>query len=207
MTSEAEKNMDRLTDELNLSDEDLRAALTEMKTYVDITEEDLRKIYVLAFKHARERVVLNVRVAEIMVKNVVTAERETRIDEVIRLLADHNISGLPIVDDNKRVIGVVSEADIVSVTGLKRGHTFKEIMRHLLGEPLPERKGDSRAMDIMSAPAITVHPEEGLQKAARILDERRIKRLPVVDQEGRLLGIVSRADIVRLMGQKWNAFS
>jgi CBS-domain-containing membrane protein len=199
--------MNNLPGESILSDEDLRAALSEMRTYVDITEEDLGKIFALALKHARERLALDIPVGEVMTRSVKCVRKDTAIEEVIRLFSENNISGVPVVDDENRVIGVVSEADVLSITGMKRGHTFKDIMRHILGEPLPERKEGDRVEDIMSSPAITISLDARLHAAATLLDERKIKRLPVVDSHGRVAGIISRADIVRSMGKRWRTSS
>src|SRR4030067_2137023 len=123
-----------------LSDQDLREALKELKTYVDITEEDLRKIYAIALKHARRRLGETVLVRDIMTKDVVKVKRDTNLQEAARRLSGLRLSGMPAVEDANKVIGVISEADILSLAGVKRGHTFKDILRHVLGEPLPGRK-------------------------------------------------------------------
>jgi len=96
---------------------------------------------------------------------------------------------------------VVTEADILAMTGMREGHSFKDILRHVLGEPLPERRGGSNVSDIMTTPAITVSPDADIREVARILDAKRIKRLPVVDTARKLIGIISRGDIVRAMGR------
>ncbi len=184
------------------SEGDLRAALKEMKTYVDITEEDLIKIYEIAARHARERIARMVPVSEVMTKDVVTIKRNADLNEAARLLSENRISGMPVVDDDNRVIGVISEADILILAGLKKEPTFMDIVHAVLGDPKPAHKKASRAEDVMSFPPITSKPDDGVMDVALILDERRIKRLPVVDSEGRLLGIISRADIVRSMGKK-----
>jgi CBS-domain-containing membrane protein len=194
-----DKNHADITPEL--SDQDLREALKELKTYVDITEEDLRKIYAIALKHARRRLGETVLVRDIMTKDVVKVKRDTNLQEAARRLSGLRISGMPVVDDANRVIGVISEADILSLAGVKRGHTFKDILRHVLGEPLPGRKKGNTVGDVMSSPAITTGPDTDIREVAAILDDRRIKRLPVVDTEGKLAGIVSREDIVRMMGK------
>lgn len=184
------------------SEGDLRAALKEMKTYVDITEEDLKKIYAIAARHARERFARMVPVSDVMTREVITIKRDADLNEAVRLLSENRISGMPVVDDNNRVIGVISEADILILAGLKREPTFKDIVHAVLGDPMPAHKRANRAEDVMSFPPITSKPDDGVMDVALILDERRIKRLPVVDGEGRLLGIISRADIVRSMGKK-----
>lgn len=192
----AEKQRD-----VDISDEDLRGALKEIKAYVDITEEDLKKIYTIALRHARERLAHNVLVDEVMTKKVVAVKKYDDIQEAARLLTENRISGLPVVDAENSVLGVVTEADILSMTGIKDGHNFRDILRHILGEPLPERKSGHLVGDIMTSPAITTRPDADIKEVAKILDEKRIKRLPVVDRKNKLVGVISRADIVRAIGK------
>jgi len=185
------------------SEEDLRAALKAMRTYVDITEEDLRKIYAIALRHARERTASQTLVRDAMTKTSVTIRRDADLHAAAALLSEHKISGMPVVDDANRVIGVISEADILTLTGMKREHTFKDILRTILGEPVPRRAPEGKTVEnVMSFPPVTGKPDDTISDVAKILDERRIKRLPVVDNEGKLLGIISRADIVRTIGSK-----
>jgi len=185
------------------SEDDLRAALKEMRTYVDITEEDLKKIYEIALRHARERMTSQVLVREAMTKNAVTVRRDADLHAAAALLSENRISGMPVVDDNNRVIGVISEADILMLTGMKREHTFKDILRTILGEPVPAPVAHgSKVENVMSFPPVTSKADDTIADVAKILDERRIKRLPVVDNDGKLLGIISRADIVRTIGSR-----
>ncbi|MDD1679565.1 MAG: CBS domain-containing protein, partial [Methanomicrobiales archaeon] len=184
------------------SEEDLRAALSDMKTYVDVTEEDLLKIYSLALRHARERLTINMKVSEVMTIDTVAINEDADIEEAIRLFSGHRVSGLPVVNNENRVMGVITEADILSVMGMKRGHTFKDIVARLLGEPVPGNKAGSTVRQVMTSPAIITTPDASILEVAGILEERRIKRLPVVDAGGVLVGIVSRADIVRVVGKK-----
>ena len=184
------------------SDDDLRAALKEMKAYMDVTEEDLKKIYEIALRHARERIVSRILVKDIMMTTVVSIKRNADLHEAARLLSENRISGMPVVDDNNRVIGVISEADVLMLAGMKREHTFKDILRNILGEPVPARSGGNKVEDVMSFPPITSKADDEVMEVAKIFEERRIKRLPVVDNDGKLLGIVSRADIVRAIGKK-----
>lgn len=187
--------------DVDISNEDLSAALREIKTYVDITEEDLKRIYSIALRHAQERLARKVAVKDVMTENVVAVRKHDDINEAARLLSEQRISGLPVVDTENAVLGVVTEADILSMTGMREGHSFRDILRHILGEPLPERKRGHLVGDIMTIPAVTTHPDEDIKEVARILDEKRIKRLPVVDEQNKLVGIISRADIVRAMSR------
>jgi CBS domain-containing membrane protein len=185
-----------------LSDEDLQAALRELKSYVDITEDDLKKIYEIALRHAQMRIVLHLPVRAVMSEHVITIAHDIDLHEAAQILSQNRISGAPVVDEQGRIVGVLSEADILTLAGMKREHTFKDILRHVLGEPVPSRKKGKRVEDVMSFPPITAKTDDDIGDVANILDDRRIKRLPVVDDNGNLVGIISRADIVRVIGRK-----
>lgn len=186
----------------NVTLEDLRDALRKMKTYVDITEEDLKKIYEIAIRHAQVRVASQIPTKEVMTKNVVFVKRDADLHEAARILSENRISGMPVIDDNNHVIGVISEADLLMLAGLKKEHAFKDIVHHILGEPVSARKGGNRVEDVMSFPPITSMADDDIAEVANVLDEKRIKRLPVVDADGRLIGIISRADIVKAISKK-----
>ena len=194
--------MNEMTKYCQISDEDLRAALKEMKTYMDITEDDLKKIYTIALRYAEQRVARRIFVRDVMTRNVIKVREDADLNEVTILLSEHRISGLPVVDGEDRVIGMITEADVLAMAGMKKGHVFKDIIRHILGEPLSGHKGSKRLRDVMTSPAITTGPEADIREIALTLDEKRIKRLPVVDEQGRLIGVISRADIVRAIGAK-----
>ncbi|MEV7061699.1 CBS domain-containing protein [Streptomyces collinus] len=122
-------------------------------------------------------------VGEVMTSDVVQACRTTPFKEVVRLLDHHRISGLPVVDDDDKVLGVVSGTDLVRAQANRAGRD-------------PARA--VTAQDLMSAPAITVHPEQSVPDAARLMERRGVERLPVVDEEDRLIGIATRRDLLRV---------
>ncbi|OGW58439.1 MAG: hypothetical protein A2Z09_06135 [Nitrospirae bacterium RBG_16_43_8] len=186
----------------DISGEDLRAALREVKTYIDITEEDLRKIYEIALRHAKERLALKIPVKDVMTRPVIAIKEDSDINEAARVFSEGNVSGLPVVDNENSVIGVITEADILSAAGMGKGYTFKDLLRHILGEPTRKKKKGDKVKEIMTTPAITTKPDADIREVAGILDEKKIKRLPVIDDENRLIGIISRADIVRAFNKK-----
>lgn len=136
-------------------------------------------------------------IEDVMTKDVATAEVGTPLRDVAALLAEKKISGLPVVHDG-RVVGVVSEADILAK---ERGEARER--RGLFGFLVDDRaaaelKLEARtAGEAMTAPAVTIAPGRPVAEAAATMIDERVNRLPVVDRDGRLLGIVTRADLVR----------
>ena len=131
-------------------------------------------------------------VASVMTADVVTVTPGAPYKEVIERLRERRVSAAPVVDSERHVIGVVSEADLL----LKEERPDQEPGGALV-HPHDAAKAEARnAAALMSAPAVTVRPEATLTEAARLMHRRHVKRLPVVDNEGRLVGIVSRADLL-----------
>ncbi len=186
----------------SISEDDLRYALAQLKTYVDITEEDLLKIYVLAVRNARMRRSTMIPVHSVMTVTVATATRDMNIHEAARLLSEHRISGMPVVDDDNRVIGVISEADIPLFEGAGIRNRIRNVLRNIVGRSVPADIDSERVGEVMNTPPITTEPDADIKEVAAVLDMQRIKRLPVVDHEGKLLGIISRGDIIRAMGKR-----
>ena len=108
---------------------------------------------------------------DVMTTNVVSVSPNETVDEAARLLTFHDISGLPVCD-GERVVGVVSEADLIGKSGSTVG-------------------------EVMTSPAVSVTESTGLEHVAEMLTQQRIRRLPVVDSQGRLVGVVSRRDVLR----------
>jgi len=186
----------------DICDEDVAAAVKELKLSISLSAGDLQNIYAVAYRHAQARFASAMHVRDAMTRNVFSLNKFDDIGRAVRVLSERNISGIPVVDRENRVVGIVSEADVVSMVGSRRSHTFKEILRSMVGHPLPERKMGHLVGDIMTSPAISVTPDTKISEAVRLMDGRRIRRLPVVDKDERLVGLISRSDIVRTMGKK-----
>ncbi len=186
----------------SISEVDLKAARAELKAYLDVTDEDLMKIYALAVRHSRERHATMVMVQNVMTEKVISVNPGTSVHDAARLLSEHKITGLPVVDGENRVIGVISTADILAPEGVKKESVLSRLMRRLRGKQGAEKGVGERVEDAMSVPPITTEPDADIKEVAAVLDLHRIKRLPVVDSDGKLLGIISRGDIVRAMGRK-----
>lgn len=183
-----------------LTEEDLREAIKELGTYIDITEKDLKLIFDLALRIARQRCAHSWLAREIMTREVVTVTADADIYEAGRLMIKHKVSGLPVIDNQRQIIGMITQADLLSLAGVPKGHVFNEVvMRYVLHRPSPQLRTAKRVGDIMTKDVVTVSPETTVKTIASILNRKGIKRVPVVDNEGRILGIVSRADIVKIV--------
>jgi CBS domain-containing protein len=137
-----------------------------------------------------------VRVRELMTADVATVTPETPLRDAARVLAERGISGMPVVDADGAVVGVLSEGDILVKEGAERP---KGGLLGWLLEPglWSETKLEARtAGDAMTAPPITIGPGRPVHEAARLMLAEGVNRLPVVD-DGRLVGILTRADLVR----------
>lgn len=138
-------------------------------------------------------------VSDVMSRDVVTARPETPLKEVARLMSTYGISGLPVIDDNGMVLGVVSEADfLIKGRGVR---ARRGALERILGPSEKTRARQAKveaatAAEMMSAPALTIEPTVSLRQAAAIMVERAVNRLPVT-RDGKLVGIVTRADLVR----------
>ncbi|WP_408990450.1 CBS domain-containing protein [Streptomyces shenzhenensis] len=136
-------------------------------------------------------------VGEVMTREVVRARPETPFKEVARLLDRYRISGLPVVDHDDKVVGVVSETDLIRHQAApSAGGRAPRLPMPAPG--YPAGAGVATAGDLMSTPAITVHPEQQVANAARVMERHSVGRLPVVDEEDRLIGITTRRDLLRV---------
>jgi len=143
------------------------------------------------------------KVGSVMTAEVVRAEYGTPFKEVARLLADHRISGLPVVDDDQKVIGVISETDLMARQVEAPDPYEPQRHFHLGGLTRGARQRAAKAKartagHLMTEPPVTVHADNTIAEAARTMARRRVERLPVLDEEERLVGIVTRRDLLQV---------
>ncbi|MFI9151645.1 CBS domain-containing protein [Streptomyces sp. NPDC053367] len=136
-------------------------------------------------------------VAELMTRDVVKARPDLPFKEIVRLLADNDVTAVPVVDELDRPVGVVSEADLLRKSADQADPSSRIPAAHLEARERAKAEG-SRAEELMSAPAVCARPEFSVVEAARLMEAHQVKRLPVVDETDRLLGIVSRSDLLRV---------
>ncbi|MFJ8113875.1 CBS domain-containing protein [Streptomyces sp. NPDC096132] len=135
-------------------------------------------------------------VSDVMTQTVVAVGRDAPFKEIVLTMEQWKVSAMPVLEGEGRVIGVVSEADLLPKEEFREGEQPLSQQRQRLADVA--KAGATRAEELMSTPAVTVHPDATLAQAARIMAVRHVKRLPVVDDIGMLQGIVSRADLLKV---------
>ncbi|MBI5143140.1 MAG: CBS domain-containing protein [Nitrospirae bacterium] len=194
---------DRIDPAMNLeiSDDDIYDAMKDVQGYLDVTPADLKELYKFAYRHALERMTRSVRARDIMTRLVFSVNRNTPVREVAEIMAARRISGLPVLDKDGTVAGVISEKDFLSRMGTGGKSHFMAVLAEFL-----QGKGDLtmvagllKAEDMMTSPAVSVMEDLPVGEISRILTEKLINRVPVVGAKGELTGIVSRTDVVRAL--------
>ncbi|MFE3520743.1 CBS domain-containing protein [Streptomyces sp. NPDC059161] len=136
-------------------------------------------------------------VADLMTRQVVRARHDTPFKDIVKLLADNDVTAVPVVDDLDRPMGVVSEADLLRKCADQADPSGRTPIPHLEAWERAKAEG-ARAEELMSAPAVCARPDWTVVEAARLMEVHNVKRLPVVDETDTLRGIVSRGDLLRI---------
>jgi CBS domain-containing protein len=147
-------------------------------------------------------------VKDVMSKNVITISPEESISNAIDKMAKNNISGLIVVEDEK-VVGVISESDVLKIfksefPELKLSSNISLSIFSLIKSGIKiireiKKIGKLKVKDLMSKKVFFVKPEDTILEAARIMSKKDVRRLPVIDESGKLVGIISRIDILRAL--------
>ncbi|WP_409054970.1 CBS domain-containing protein [Streptomyces sp. SYP-A7185] len=136
-------------------------------------------------------------VSDLMTTSVARVSRDTNFKDIAKLLAEFDITAVPVVDDDDRPVGVVSEADLLRKEAAQLDPVG--LMSALRPQPADRAKAAATTAEgLMSSPVITARPQWTVVEAARVMQQGRVKRLPVVDEAGRLVGVISRADLLRV---------
>jgi CBS-domain-containing membrane protein len=139
---------------------------------------------------------MNAKVKDVMTGEVVAVRKDASFKEMAARLRQFRVSAFPVIDENRRVIGVVSEADLLAKEALAGEHAFPAALTGILHHKDHQKAEGLTASDLMTHPAVTVRPDDTVEHAARLMYTLQVKRLPVVDPGGYLIGIVSRADLL-----------
>ena len=137
---------------------------------------------------------MNAIVKDVMSTHVIAIREAAPYKEIATRLREHRVSAFPVIDADNKVIGVVSEADLLTKEAL--GGDIPGVLHSLTHHRELTRAAAVTAADLMTRPPVTIGPSEPVTHAARLMFSRRVKRLPVTDADGRLIGIVTRSDVL-----------
>lgn len=145
-------------------------------------------------------------IKDIMTTDVITVSENDTVEKCANLLITHDISGLPVLDDEGNVKGIITEGDLIHRASRIKGPAFLEILGGIIYLENPntfldqvKKSMGNFARNVMSENVITVGPDDEVEAAATLLVRKKIKRLPVLNDEGKLIGIVSRKDIMNYL--------
>ncbi|MBF0411190.1 MAG: CBS domain-containing protein [Desulfamplus sp.] len=189
---------------IGFSEDDIIEAMRDISGYLDITPSDFKEIYQIASRHALERLKNSVKAEHVMTTPVITVEEKTSILDAAKLMAENNISGIPVLDSKQYVCGVISEKDFLKKIIRKDGKINSSFMS-LIAQCL-EVSGcltsDIRLLsvnDIMSSPPVTVQKSISIMDVSAIFELHKINRVPVLDSNSKLIGIIARSDLVHAL--------
>ena len=186
---------------LPITDEDIVEAMKRIPGYLDITPSDFMEVYRVAFGHALSRLKNAIHAEEIMTRTVIFVHEHTALPDVVRKMAEHNVSGLPVLKKNQTLSGVISEKDVLRQMTEDKTLSFMRVVLQCLENSGCMARGLKKriAADIMTSPPVTVTGRTRVFEIAGIMDRMNINRVPVVDEGFRVMGIIARSDIVKTM--------
>jgi len=139
-----------------------------------------------------------VKVGEIMTRDVITVAEGTSINAAANLMAEYNISSLPVVNQDNKLTGVLTEADFLAAMNIREDSAIKNMFNVIIRRKRPAKHRGTTVEGLMTLKPITIKEEDTLQTAICLMDKNRIKRLIVTDNQDNVIGILSRPDLIRL---------
>lgn len=187
---------------IDISNEDIIEAMKEIPGYLDITPKDFLELYNTAYKHALDRLKSTIKAAHIMTESVVTINENKSLADAAQLMTNFDISGLPVMDHLGQVSGVLSEKDFLKHMNVREQSSFMNVILSCLDSPdhcLARDIRETLVKEVMSSPLISVGIETPLLEVADLLELKKINRVPVLNHESKLAGIIARSDLVRAL--------
>ena len=133
-------------------------------------------------------------IKDVMSTHVIAVRQNASYQDMAAMLHEQRVSAFPVIDDDNKVIGVVSESDLLTKEALEGA--VPGVSQSMMSQREHARAGAVTAAELMTTPAVTIGPDDPVTQAARLMYSRRVKRLPVTAEDGTLIGIVSRADLL-----------
>lgn len=138
------------------------------------------------------------KVSDVMTTEVITAREATPFKELARIMTERRVSALPVLDTADRLVGMVSEADLLPKEEHRDDHPGRWALKFGGDHASRIKAAGDTAGHLQTSPVVVTHPDTSLVEAAREMARQHVKRLPVVDTDGRLVGIISRADLLKV---------
>lgn len=182
---------------VEISEQDVIKAMKSIPGYLDITPGDFREVYQAAYTLALQRLLTSLKAVDLMTAPVELVDQEMDLVRAAALLAEKQISGAPVVDREGRIAGVVSEKDFLREMGFGATPSFMQIATHCLNNKgcMISNLRNRTIGDIMTRPPVTGTQEMTIGEISALFVDRQINRLPIVDADGRPVGIVTRTDL------------
>jgi len=183
----------------DISDNDIFSAMKLMNGYIDITPADFKEIYKIAYQLTVERLYQNFKASDVMTHPVIFVQTDTSLLKTADLMAEHNISGVPVVATGQYVAGVISEKDFLCEMTEQCHLSFMGVVAHCLNNEghMAVSLQYRHVADIMSVSPICVHENTTITQISDIFENNNINRVPVIDKKEKLTGIVTRSDIIQ----------
>ncbi len=185
-----------------LVEDDFRKAMEDVDTFMDIHIHDLLKLYHLARNHAQLRYVEDVPVSKYMTHNVITIGPDKSLAEAARLFVVNNISGLPVINQTKNLLGILTEADLLAAIGLPCRHPTCGVwyrIEHLFKHETHIRGLAGYVGDMMYKIPVYTQEEKSLHQAIDLMKKKHVKKLIVTDRDDRVSGIITRGNIIKAL--------
>lgn len=146
------------------------------------------------------------RAKDVMIKNVIFIKKDDKLDEIISVMMQNHVSGVPVIDKDNHLVGMVTERDLVTKDRVFNISSYMEFMASILFtdgkgvEGMSQKKSDSlTAADVMTSPVYAVHLEATIEEIVSLMMNRHINRIPVIDKENKLVGIIGRSDLLPIL--------
>jgi CBS domain-containing membrane protein len=182
---------------VDISERDVIEAMKGIQGYLDITPGDFKEVYQAAYALAIKRLLTSLKAADLMTGLVQLVDQEMDLVRAAGLLAEKQISGAPVVDREGKIVGVVSEKDFLKEMGFGATPSFMQIATHCLNNKgcMIGNLRNHTVGDIMTKPPITGTLEMTIGEISTLFLDRKINRLPIISDDGRPIGIVTRTDL------------
>jgi CBS domain-containing membrane protein len=185
---------------LGLNRDDIEAALRDFDIYLDVSEDDLVQVVDRAGVHAFRRKIGKLTCADIMSRDLVTAEYGSELEEVWARLRYHRVKAIPVVDRFQHVIGMVTLVDFLKRANLKTYETFEDrLVKFIRRTPGVNADKAEVVGQIMATPAVTVRMDTHISELVPLLSDKGMHHIPIVDDKNRLVGMVTQSDLIAAM--------